>query len=71
MCLYINRPHSSPEMRPRNEWTFLPASSGPRSAQHPASLPSTTTLGRLRTPRLFARAEMFGFAEHQVLEEVR
>src|ERR1700730_11056063 len=30
------------------------ASSGPRPAQHPASLPSTTTLGRLRIPCCFA-----------------
>jgi hypothetical protein len=32
------------------------ASSGPRPAQHPASLPSITTAGRLRTPCCFARA---------------
>src|SRR5437667_8367713 len=32
------------------------ASSGPRPAQHPASLPSITTAGTLRTPRLFARS---------------
>src|SRR5262249_22915354 len=30
-------------------------SSGPRPAQHPASLPSITTAGRLRTPCCFAR----------------
>src|SRR6266478_1368506 len=29
-------------------------SSGPRPAQHPASLPSTTTAGTLRTPYCFA-----------------
>src|SRR5260370_30302136 len=32
------------------------ASSGPRSAQQPASFPSMTTAGTLRTPRCFARS---------------
>src|SRR5437016_80569 len=35
------------------------ASSGPRPAQQPASLPSTTTLGRLRIPCCFALAAMW------------
>src|SRR5437588_1092865 len=41
--------------------SFKIASSGPRPAQQPASLPSTTTLGRLRTPCCFALAAMWAW----------
>src|SRR5437868_2357175 len=47
----LNRHKGTPKPAARSV-----ASSGPRPAQQPASLPSITTAGTLRTPRLFARS---------------
>src|SRR5258708_35111322 len=55
----------------RHSGTPIPASrstlsSGPRPAQQPASFPSMTTAGTLRTPRLFARSATLLFhVEHR------